>query len=235
MIRSQTTHEQRKELENFRRQASSKNSEKALMVLMSAEGQSVADISSTLRRNPHTVRDWLKRYKAKGLPGLSRRYSPGRPSVKRALVKKRIKEIISKPPESYGYMDSVWTVPLIKYDISKNLNISASNDTVIRALKNMGYSFKRPSKSPPAKAPTRKEKAMAVKKMISKIEEIIKNKDSEIYALDESHFSTEPYLVQGWFLKRWPPQDSNQQQERKSHILWMLEFKDTKILLEKVE
>jgi len=26
--------------------------------------------------------------------------------------------------------------------------------------------------------------------------------ETEIYALDESHFSTEPYLVRGWFKKR---------------------------------
>ena len=42
------------------------------MVLMNTGGQNVADISYSLRRNPHTVRDWLKCYKAVGLPVLSR-------------------------------------------------------------------------------------------------------------------------------------------------------------------
>ena len=70
MIKVQLTQEQRTELENFRRQASSKDTEKALMVLMSADGRSVGDISTTLKRNPHTVRDWLKRYQKKGLVGL---------------------------------------------------------------------------------------------------------------------------------------------------------------------
>lgn len=58
---------------------------------MSADGQSVADISSSLRRNPHTVRDWLKRYKSFGLSGLSRKFSPGRPDNKKK-VKERIKK-----------------------------------------------------------------------------------------------------------------------------------------------
>ena len=70
--------------------------------------------------------------------------------------------------------------------------------------------------------------------MIEEIKKIINDKDSVVYALDESHFSTEPYLVQGWFLKRWPPQDKYQQQKGEPHILWLLEYKDTKILLEKV-
>ena len=67
MIKVQLTREQCTELENFRRQASSKDTEKALMVLMSADGQSVGDISAALKRNPHTVGDWLKRYQKKGL------------------------------------------------------------------------------------------------------------------------------------------------------------------------
>jgi len=93
------------------------------MVLMNADGQNVADISYSLRRNPHTVRDWLKRYKAVGLPGLSRKFSPGRPDKKRERVKERIKEILSKSPESYGYLDSVWTVPLIAHDIKECLKV----------------------------------------------------------------------------------------------------------------
>jgi len=35
--------------------------------------------------------------------------------------------------------------------------------------------------------------------MVDEIKEIVVKENSEIYALDESHFSTEPYLVQGWF------------------------------------
>lgn len=235
MIRVQLTKNQREEIEKFRRQASSKDSEKALMVLMNADGRNVSEISTLLRRNPHTVRDWLKRYKKWRLAGLSRRFSPGRPNEKRHAVKGHIKEIISQSPELYAYVDRVWTVPLITHDIKKKLNISISNDTVIRALKDLGYSYKRPSKTMPPTAPTREEKIGSIKKMLNEIEAIIKNKSSVIYALDESHFSTEPYLVQGWFFKRWPPPDMLQQQKGKSHIFWMLESKDKKILLEAIE
>jgi transposase len=234
MIRVKLNKDQRVDIEKFRRQASTKDSEKALMVLMNADGRNVSEVSTLLKRNPHTVRDWLKRYKEKGLAGLSRKFSPGRPDEKRNAVKGRIKEIISHPPELHGYVDRAWTVPLITHDIKKKLNISISSDTVIRALKDLGYSYKRPSKTMPPTAPTREEKIVSIKKMINEIEAIIKDKDSVIYALDESHFSTEPYLVQGWFFKRWPPPDMHQQQKRKSHILWMLESKDKKVLLEAI-
>ncbi len=44
-------------------------------------------------------------------------------------------------------------------------------------------------------------------RIVDEIKGLLKKKECEIYALDESHFSTEPYLVQGWFKKRWLPQD----------------------------
>jgi transposase len=235
MIRVQLTQEQYSELENFRRRASSKDTEKALMVLMSADGRSVGDISTTLKHNPHTVRDWLKRYLHKGLAGLSRNYSPGRPDEKRNKVKEHIEEIVLNPPSHYGYKDSVWTVPLIAHDIEKKLVISVSTDTVIRALKNLGYRYKRPSKTLPLQAPSRQEKIAAIEKIIKDVQEITKGQESVIYALDESHFATEPYLVQGWIKKRWPPWNTVIPKKGRSHILWLLESTNTKILLEQIK
>lgn len=235
MIKVSITNEQQKELNQFRALASSRDSEKALMVLLSSEGKTVAQISESLKRNPHTVRDWLKRYNANGIKGLTRKYSPGRPDEKRAKIKAHIQAILMSPPTGHGYQDHVWSVPLIKHDVSLKLGFSVSGDTVTRALNDMGYSYKRPAKTVPARAPDKKEKVARVTSMIEGIKEILSKGEVDVYALDESHFSTEPYLVRGWFKKRWPPQNRDKQQEGKSHILWMLEFGDKKILLEEVK
>jgi transposase len=235
MIKVSITKEQQKELKQFRLLASSKDSEKALMVLLSSEGEKVSQIAKTLKRNPHTVRDWLKRYNANGLKGLSRRYSPGRPDEKRAKLKAHIQEVLGDSPVDHGYQDHVWSVPLIEHDAALKLGLSVSGDTVTRALNDMGYSYKRPAKTVPARAPDKKEKAERVKSMIEEIKGILSKGETEIYALDESHFSTEPYLVRGWFKKRWPPQDRDKLQEGKSHILWMLKFGNTEVLLEEVK
>ena len=229
------TSEEQKELERFRSQASSKDSEKALMVLLNSEGKSPVAISRSLKRNPHTVRHWLKQYQRKGIPGLSRRYSPGRPTTKRDAVKERLNEIISSPPQSFGYMDSVWTVPLIAFDVSQNLSGPVSTGTVTRALKEMGYTYKRPSKTVPAETMTREEKETAIMGILDEIKDITHKKECVIYALDESHFSTEPYLVRGWFKKRWPPSNRHTEKKGKSDVFWMFEFKNVKILLEKVQ
>ncbi len=94
MIKIQVTNEQRLELESFRQQASSKDSEKALMALLSNDGKSVPEIALMLKRNQHTIRDWLKRYRAQGINGLSRNFSPGRPNTMRKKIKRYIEQII---------------------------------------------------------------------------------------------------------------------------------------------
>ncbi len=66
----------------------------------------------------------------------------------------------------------------------------------------MGYVYKRPSKTVPGSALSQEEKREAVENMGREIQEIIQKKDTIIYALDESHFSTEPYLIRGWFKKK---------------------------------
>ena len=134
MIKVSMNKKQQKDIERFRSLASSKDSEKALMVLLSSEGKKVSQIAKTLKRNPHTIRDWLKRYNAAGLKGLNRKYSPGRPDEKRAKLKAHIQEIIDDSPVEHGYQDHVWSVPLIVYDAATKLNLSVSKDTVIRAL-----------------------------------------------------------------------------------------------------
>ena len=112
MIKISITSDERKELGQFRRLSSSKDSEKALMILLCSEGQKVDQIATSLKRNP-TVRDWLRRYKESGTKGLSRNYSPGRPDEKRSKIKEHIAAIISGSPVVHGYNDHVWSVPLI--------------------------------------------------------------------------------------------------------------------------
>ena len=134
------------------------------MVLMNAEGRSVPQIARLLKRHPHTVRDWLKRYKAYGIKGLKREFSPGRPNEKRKKLMEYIETILSDPPTIHGYQENTWTVPLITHAAKRDLNMEVSKDTVIRALKDMGYTYKRPAKTVPGTAPSPEEKRTAIRR-----------------------------------------------------------------------
>lgn len=235
MIRVQLTENQRQELEKYRGQSSSNNSEKAFMVLLNSEGKSAVNIGKQLRRNPHTVRSWLKRYIQHGLLGLERNYSEGRPREKRDKCIRIMEEILPQSPQKYGYLDLVWSIPLILHHLKTACQIDTGKHTVIRGLNDLGYSYKRPSKTVSPKAPSSEEKKEAVKTMIESMEKLLTQKPCEIFVLDESHFSTEPYLVRGWFKKRWPPQDPEFHQKRKLHHVWMLKFKEASFLLETIQ
>lgn len=234
MIRLTISPEDRITLENIRRHASSRDSEKILMVLLNNEGLSPTRISKKLKRHPHTVRECLKRFRKEGVKGLDRKYSPGRPQEKREKVKQVVLEILSKEPTAYGYKEYVWNVSLISHYLEEIHNIKVSDDTIERALKDCGFTYKRPSSAVSCKAPDKEEKKAAIEKMVKEIKEILSRGDCEIFSLDESHFSTEPYITRGWIKKRWPPEDFWPGKTRKSHMLWCIESGNTKILLEKV-
>lgn len=234
MIRSRLSEKQRMRLTKFRKHASSKNSEKALMVLLNDEGFSAEKIAWKLNRNPHTVRMWLKRYIRSGIPGLDRRYSPGRPSRKRDLGKQKLPAVIACSPGEFGYQDTAWSIPLLRHHLKIADGIEISEDTLTRCLKDLGYRYKRPAKTVREKAPGREEKEAGLEKMLAEIKALMEKHTCEIFALDESHFSTEPYLVRGWLKKRWPPPDFHARKTKKCHVLWMLASEDKTFLLETI-
>ncbi len=94
----------------------------------------------------------------------------------REKIKQQIGKIIGNSPMEHGYQDATWSVPLITYEVNKNLNLNASSKTVTRALKDMGYVYKRPSKTTPGHAPTKEEKQKEVKKMVREILKIIEKR-----------------------------------------------------------
>jgi len=234
MIQVKLIDDVERKLEEYRGQASSKNSEKVLMVLMSNNGKSAVEISRILKRHPHTVRMWLKRYQQEGIKGLDRRYSPGRPKWLRKEIKICIEDILEKSPRDFGYHVGLWTVALMVHYLKTRKGLVVSEDTVERALKDMDFTYKRSALGVSINAPSGEEKAREVKRIVKEIRTLTQEKDCEIVALDESYFSTEPYVVRGWQKKRWPPKDTLSGDETATHVIWMLESQDKKILLEKI-
>ena len=235
MIKIIFSNEKRQEVEECRGQVSNKNAEKALMVLLNSDGKSPVKISEILKRHPHTVRMWLKRYIKYGIKGLDRLYSPGRPSILREKTKKNIVEILEKTPVDFGYKANLWTVSLMVDYMKTKKGFEVSEDTVERSLAEMEYKYKRYALGVSENAPSKEEKVKRVKEIVNDILQLSKEADCEIFALDESHFSTEPYVVRGWQKKLWPPKNSMSSKKRTTHNVWLLEFKKKKILLEEIK
>jgi len=233
MIRVKLSDEEKAKLEKLRTGGISGKSEKALMVLLNSEGFSPKRISDSIHRNPHTIRMWLKRYEEYGIAGFNRYYSLGRPRKYGDAIHQIIKSIIEKSPTEFGYKSTSWTGQLL-VDYLKQSGYSISIDTVKRTLKRLNYVYKRPSKTVPANAPTPSEKRKQIVAMLDQIKIIVlrKDRECEILFLDESHFSTDPYVMRGW-IKRGLKKTSHLISKGQIHSVWCFKTKRFTYLLQK--
>ena len=222
-----------KGLEEVRRKTEDARNFRAYMVVLNAQGLRVPEIAEKLRKNEHTVRRWIKRYKNKGIAGLSRELSPGRPREHRNKAISLLGEFISKSPKVYGYVYDTWDKRLIMEEYEKETGTKLSSSTAERALREAGYSYKRPKKGVPPNAPTKEEKIKKVNEIITDIQRKASQEDVEVYFIDESHFSTEAYIVRGWFKKGEHFSPKAFSEKRELYGVWSIKSENAIFLLEK--
>lgn len=222
-----------KELKKLRRKWHDYRRERALMILMNNNGKTAPEIAKILNRHPHTVRSQIRNYKDNGIEGLNRDYSPGRPKDLREEAIEKVKEWLQFSPQKYNFPHHQWTKKLLIKRFKQETGKDISDRTMNRVLKDAGFSYKKPKKTVPKNAPSKEEKKRRLAELFEEIKEFADSNDTEIFLVDETHFSTEPYNLRGWFKRGdyFFPQHS--QKEEKPNCFWRLESKEKKILLEK--
>src|SRR5579863_8952293 len=70
---------------------------RAMMVLLSLQGLSAAQIAGLLECHPATVRRWIGRFNAEGLAGLADRPRSGRPRLGGKRLARRIAVLLERP------------------------------------------------------------------------------------------------------------------------------------------
>ncbi len=232
MIQVILNQEEEKELKEFRRTENSKNAEHALYVLKNAKGMSAPKIATLFETHANTVRKWLNNYLTDSIQGLKRKFAPGKKPELRLQIQSYLEEVIELTPEQFGYPVSLWTTALLQDWLLKEKQIKSSQDTIERALKDSGYHYKRSGKKVSDKAPSKEEKQIKMSEMLDDIKNKIAEGDCEIFALDESHFSNEPYVVSGWQKKLWFKTNSSTSKKNETNNIWLFKFENKKILLE---
>ena len=202
MLKIKLTKKEVNELRKLRRRSNDYRSERALCILLNADGHSAVEISKQQKRSYFTVRNWLLSFKENRIDGLNRTYSPGRPSDIRKQLVALMKVWFNESPGKYGFIQNCWTVKLIARMFKIKTEKIISENTVERALKDSGFSYKRPKKRVAVNAPSKEEKLQIINSIINKIKEIFEEEDAEVFSIDESHFSNEPYVIKGWYIKK---------------------------------
>jgi transposase len=116
----------------------------ATVILMSAVGRSKFDIAKDLGCSPATVDNVRQRYRERGLEGLRRRRSPGRPSRATPAYRAALREAVQTPPQTLGYGFSVWSANRLAKHLEKTTKITLSDDRLRAILAEEGFSFQRP-------------------------------------------------------------------------------------------
>ena len=197
MIRIVLDEKSREGLLRLRLGRKSNMGERAYYVLLAASGKSAPEIADYLGRNVITIRLWLRRYLEKGLEGLKSYAPPGRTAKKGPAIKTHLKELLSHSPQAYGYEESGWQINIFR-DWLKTQGVNACENTIARALDELGYVYKRFSKTTPLNAPSATTKKAKVGEIVQEIQQQPLN-GIEILFADESHFSNQPYINRGWF------------------------------------
>lgn len=232
IVKLEISKEQKKELMELQNNGSGMMRERSLAILHCVNGKKITWIAKVLNRRILTIRNWIAKYREGGIEGLNRSYSPGRPSIRQTFLRPKVERYLSASPRQYGWREECWSMFLLKEQLKKDTGKDVAVSTLERLLKDCGYSYKRPRKGVPAIAPSKEEKLIRVQEIVRQILELNKESDVDIFFVDESHFSTEPYVIRGWYRKGedFFPGDKSQSS---IHLnFWRIQTKDKVFLLE---
>lgn len=116
-------------------------------VLWSEEGRSVGEIAGLLRVHVSTVWRWFADYRRFGIKGLEVEKPAGRARLIDEDGEAALEEALRHNPRDLGYVFTRWTLPTLIEYLYERVHVRVSIDTVRRAMRRLGYRFKRPKLS----------------------------------------------------------------------------------------
>lgn len=143
---------QRQGLERVRRRAVGRVSQRAHMVLLAGRGYTVQQIAATFDCGEDVVRQWLRRYRARGEAGLEDLPRTGRPPKDR-LAAQIVDTQASQPPTCAGLVHTCWTVGLLTAFLAVRFRLVLSSSRVRELLHATGWRWARPRLAPATHAP----------------------------------------------------------------------------------
>lgn len=158
MLRISLSEAQRAALRAHHQSQRSSVAERCSYILLADQGLSPPQIGRRLQRHAHTIRHWLKAYQQAGLAGLADRPPPGRPGHQGAQTWTLLQATLKHRPTYFGYVESGWTVNLLRHHFRQAHAHEVSDSTVRRALKAGAWSFKRAKAVVAPAGPTPAEK-----------------------------------------------------------------------------
>jgi transposase len=199
---------QQRELQRMTQKQTGYVAERARMILLSARGFSVPEITDIFEVTDETVYKWLGRFEAEGPEGLLDRPRSGRPRGIDDETEKQLQELLEESPSEEGYDFTTWTAPLLKAHLAEHGEVEVSEDSVRRALHRMDFVWRRPRWHIDYEDPAYRQRMEAIGRAIYEAGE-----DAPILVQDETNVRRLPPLRSMWMpcgqQKRVPVPESN--------------------------
>lgn len=182
------------ELKRMTRQETGRVSQRAQMILLSAQQRTVPEIAGIFDVEYKTVRKWMRRFNTHGPAGLYDEPRSGRPRKLTEPVRDKLVEMVQQDPERSGYLATFWTIAMLALALTEKLRVSLSISTIRQALHQAKLAWGRPRLDMPAKTdPEKAQKQWAVAQAV-----IEAGSEAAVLYADESRIELLPLIRSMW-------------------------------------
>ena len=183
------------ELQRMVRQAIGRVSQRAHLILLSAQGRTVPELASFFGMSRATVRFWIRRFTVHGPAGLYDEPRSGRPRKLGPQVLATLLTMRQNDPRHVGYLATFWTVAMLAVALGHRLGTWFSASTVRGALHGLGLRWGRPRLAMPLKVdPQKAHKQWVMAKAV-----VEAGPEAAILYGDESRVQLLPLVRAMWY------------------------------------
>jgi transposase len=184
------------ELRRMTRREVGRVSQRAQMVLLSAQRRTVPEIAALFATSRATVRHWLRRFDAAGPAGLRDQPRSGRPREVTPQAEAALARLLVQDPHQADqrYLATCWTVAMPLVALAAQLPGAVSPGTLRASLHRLGLRWRRPRLSMPRKTdPDKARKQWQIAEAV-----IAAGAEAAVLYADESRVQTLPLLRAMW-------------------------------------
>lgn len=182
------------ELKRMTRQEIGRVSQRAQMILLSAQRREVPEIARIFSVSKATVRFWMHAFDAAGPAGLYDDPRSGRPRKVTDSVRATLVSMLQQDPQQSGYVATFWTVAMLVLALFQRLDLRLSSSTVRSALQALDMRWGRPRLAMPEKTdPDKAAKQWAIAQAV-----VEAGPDATVLYADESRIALLPLLRAMW-------------------------------------
>jgi transposase len=130
--------------DEIRRNDASRYDHRLHGVLLVAHGLSCPQVGELLGDSPRTVVNWVQRFEARGLAGLSEGERPGRPGRLSQSQLTRVEAALRDSPDKFDLPTQMWDGPTLSEFLRQELGVNLKVRQCQRLFRQLGFRLRKP-------------------------------------------------------------------------------------------